>query len=179
MASLLSPCFHRYQQNTRLYMRYFVLSPCTSHAPLGLPKQRSRRSSIRILFNSAIIFLSWTQNANEFLGPQPLAPCHHLVPVPSCTPPWNHAPSVAQTLLSPSPLKSPLHNPLPVLPPAQGLSLGSQIFFACQGSPLRTTPRDHQPPTANRHQPPTANRRQPPPTANRQPPPTANRQPLR
>ena len=65
------------------------------------------------------------------------------------------------------------------------LSLRSPIFFL-----VRTAPRDHQPPTANRqlptagpHQPPTANR-QPPPTANRQlptagphQPPTANRQP--
>ena len=62
------------------------------------------------------------------------------------------------------------------------------------GQPVRTAPKGHQPPTANRqppttsHQPPTANRQPPttshqPPTANRQPPttshqpPTANRQP--
>ena len=56
-----------------------------------------------------------------------------------------------------------------------GLSLRTQILFFL-GLPLRTAPRDHQPPTTNR-QPPTANRQPPPPTANRQPP-TANRQPL-
>ena len=67
----------------------------------------------------------------------------------------------------------------------QGDPEETRIFF-CQGPPLGTAPRDHQPPTINRHQPPTANRHrapisnhQPPPTTtNRhQPPPTASRQP--
>ena len=49
-------------------------------------------------------------------------------------------------------------------------------FFFCQGPPLRTAPRDHQPPTTNPHQPPTAtNRRQSPAATNRQLPTTANR----
>ena len=57
-------------------------------------------------------------------------------------------------------------------------------FFFVFGPPLRTAPRDHQPPTANSHQPPTANRHQPPTTDRHQLPPkhqrrpTANRQPL-
>ena len=37
----------------------------------------------------------------------------------------------------------------------------------CEGPPLGTALRDHQPPTTNRYQPPTAANRQPPPTANR------------
>ena len=48
-------------------------------------------------------------------------------------------------------------------------------FFFCSGPPLRTAPRDHQPPTANHQPPPTADRRQPPAATNRQPPTTANR----
>ena len=60
----------------------------------------------------------------------------------------------------------------------QGGPLGSRIFF-CEGPPLRSIPRDHQPPTKpppiTNYQPPTAaNHHQPPPTASRQPP-TANR----
>ena len=55
---------------------------------------------------------------------------------------------------------------------AAGRSLRNQIFF-CQGTPLRTTPRDHQPPTANSDHPPTAANRHPP-TASHQPPPTAS-----
>ena len=57
----------------------------------------------------------------------------------------------------------------------------------CYGQPVRTAPREHQPPTAaNRHQPPIAKRqppltdtkRQPPATTNRrQPPPIADHQP--
>ena len=44
-------------------------------------------------------------------------------------------------------------------------------------TPLRTAPRDHQPPTANSHQPPTATNRQPPTATNRRQPPAAtNRQ---
>ena len=58
----------------------------------------------------------------------------------------------------------------PLLPPPHRAVLKNSFFF-CKGPPLRTAPRDHQPPTANR-QPPTANRQ--PPTAHRQPPPTAN-----
>ena len=47
----------------------------------------------------------------------------------------------------------------------------------CEGLPLMTAPRDHQPPTANCCQPsPTANRQPPTPT-NRQPPSAANGQP--
>ena len=44
----------------------------------------------------------------------------------------------------------------------QGDPLGTRFFF-CQGPPLRTAPRDHQP-TATNRQVPTANR-QPLPTA--------------
>ena len=57
-----------------------------------------------------------------------------------------------------------------------GRSLRDEIFLFCSGPPLRTAPRDHQPPTANHQPPPTANH-QPPPTANCQPPPTTNYQP--
>ena len=46
-----------------------------------------------------------------------------------------------------------------------GAAFKKPDFFG-SGQPLRTAPRDYQPPTANRHQPPTANRHQPP-TANR------------
>ena len=42
---------------------------------------------------------------------------------------------------------------------------GFAFFFL-----LRTAPKDHQPPTANRQPPPTANRHQPPTATNRQPP---------
>ena len=42
----------------------------------------------------------------------------------------------------------------PVFP--AGLSSRTPLFFL-----LRTAPKDHQPPTANRHQPPTANRQPP------------------
>ena len=66
---------------------------------------------------------------------------------------------------------------------AVGRGVLKEPIFFCEGPPLRTAPRDHQPPTANcqppptaNHQPPTANRHQPP-TANCQPPPTAYRQP--
>ena len=54
-----------------------------------------------------------------------------------------------------------------------GQSLRAPIFFP-SGQPLRTAPKDHQPPTSNRYQPPTTNR-QPPTAANRQPhqPPSA------
>ena len=86
----------------------------------------------------------------------------------------------------------------PVLWPAE---VPFRTLFLCSVQPLRTSPRDHEPPTAarrppptatyrqspsaNRHQPPTGsrqpppttNRRQPPTVANRQPPPTANRHP--
>ena len=76
----------------------------------------------------------------------------------------------------------------------RGGPLGTRVFFFVkdrpQGPPwpravlkgpdffflLRTAPRDHQPPTANRHQPPTATNRQPPTATNRQPPTAANRQ---
>ena len=61
---------------------------------------------------------------------------------------------------------------------ATGGSLRDEIFFFCEGPPLRTAPRDHQPPTANTHQPPTATSRQPPTATNRQRRPTANCQPL-
>ena len=78
----------------------------------------------------------------------------------------------------------------------QGGPLGTRSCFFCEGPPLRTASRDHQPPTTNRHQPPTANcKRRPianrhplptdtnpqsPTTNRRQPhqlPPTASRQP--
>ena len=66
-----------------------------------------------------------------------------------------------------------LHDAASPLAHAQpGRSLRDQIFFL-----LRTAPRDHQPPTADRHQPPTATNRQPRPTVNRcQPPPTTHHQ---
>ena len=57
--------------------------------------------------------------------------------------------------------------------PGRAVLKGTRFFFFCQGPPLRTAPRDHQPPTADSHQPPTATNRQPP-TASHQPPPTAS-----
>ena len=50
-----------------------------------------------------------------------------------------------------------------------GLSLRSQIFGFCKEQPLRTVPKDHQPPTATNRQPATAANRCQPPTVNCQP----------
>ena len=90
------------------------------------------------------------------------------------------APAVLQFLLNTN-MVAPTPRPSPAAaPPVPGTDevtcravLKNRLFL------LRTSPQDHQPPTANRHQPRTANHH-PPPTANRQPPPTAtaaNRQP--
>ena len=45
-------------------------------------------------------------------------------------------------------------------------SLRDRIPFFCQGAPLWTAPRDHQPPTTTNRQPPTATHRQPTTAAN-------------
>ena len=54
--------------------------------------------------------------------------------------------------------------------------LRKPVFFSSRTAP-KDSPRDHQPPTANRCQPPPTANCQPPPTANHQRPPTTNRQP--
>ena len=91
---------------------------------------------------------------------------------------WHGFPGRHASYLGAPPPPPHVGKAFPATPPA-GAPLGGLLpgftrgvlreldFFFCQGPPLGTAPRDHQPPTINRHQPPTANRHQPPTTNRR------------